>query len=111
MISLRDLLWQFVYGGVAPTTVVGKEIAVSVVIALLLLSFYWVFQKIIFRGGINKSPRHSRTGARVLAVALATGWLLASLDLLGWWATMAAFVGVSLTFVADLAFLLATRPR
>ena len=64
MISLRELLWQYLYGGEAPGALGNKEIFIALAIALLLLALYWVFQKIIFYG-INESARHSRTGARV----------------------------------------------
>lgn len=110
MISLRDLLWQYMYGGEVPTALSWMEIGIAAAIALLLLALYWVFQKIIFYG-ISDNARHARTGARVFAVTLAVGWILASLDLLGLWTSLVSFIMVTLVLAVDVTFLLVTRDR
>jgi hypothetical protein len=69
-----------------------------------------VFQKIIFYG-INESARHSQTGAQILAVVLALGWLLASLDLLGLWTSLLVLLMIVLMLAVDLTFLLVTRGK
>jgi hypothetical protein len=108
MITLRDLLWVYLFGKEPPIALAGKEILTSFLIALFLIALYWVFQKIIFFG-INDDARHSRAGAWVFAGSLSLGWLVASLDLLGLWSSIAALVLVAFAIFADLVYLLVTR--
>jgi hypothetical protein len=108
MFSLRDTVWSLFYGSEPSASLQTKEIVVATVIAVFLLSLYWLFQKIIFYG-INDNARTSRTGARVLAVAIATAWLLSSLDLLGIWTSLIMVVVLVLVLTIDVVYLLVTR--
>ncbi|MDQ2900311.1 MAG: hypothetical protein M3Y07_10990 [Acidobacteriota bacterium] len=108
MFSLRDLMWTYIYGGGPSAELQTKEILISVAIAILLLCSYWLFQKIIFYG-INESARSSRTGARVIAICLAVGWLGASLDLMGMWTSVVMVSFVVMAMIVDFAYLFLTR--
>jgi hypothetical protein len=109
MFSLRDLIWQYFYGGeLPPQNLISKEIMVSIVIAILFLGLYWIFKLIIFHG-INDDIRKARTGAITLSVALSAAWLIASLDLLGLWASVIALVLFVFALFVDLVYLVVTR--
>ncbi len=107
---LRTMLWTYLYGGEVYTSLILKEIIVSAVIALLLLCLYWVFKRIIFYG-INDDFNHAKYGALVLSVSLALTWLIASLNLLGFWSSIIALALLGFSFMVDMIYLMVTRNR
>lgn len=105
---LRDLLWIYLYRGEYSETLVWKEIVVALVIALLLLSLYWVMVRIFFYG-INDNIHHAKAGAAVMAGTLAVSWLLAALDLFGFWSSILGLCLLALGVICSLTYLILTR--
>lgn len=108
--QVRDLILKQIFGqrDVSPNFST-REIVLSVVIAVLLLASYWIFQKMIFYG-INDNARVSRAGARTVAIALSTAWLFAYYGWLGAYSGIAMLVFSVLTVIVVLIYLLVVKP-
>jgi len=104
----RNLLWAYIYGGEISETPVAKEIIVALVIAGFFMVLYWGFKRIIFYG-INDNVSIAKYGAFVLSISLALTWIIASLNLLGFWSSIIAVVILAFSLIFDLVFLLVTR--
>lgn len=105
---LRHYLWSEVYKGKVPATLFWQEIIVTTIIAALLLALYWALKRAIFFG-INDNIKYARMGALILSLSLSLAWVLASLNLLGFWSSVIAMALLSLAFIFTMVFLLITR--
>jgi hypothetical protein len=105
---LRHYLWSEIYKAKVPATIFWQEIIVSTIVAVLLLALYWALKRAIFFG-INDNIKYARMGALILSLSLSLAWILASLNLMGFWSSVIAIGLLSLSFIFTLVFLLVTR--
>jgi hypothetical protein len=105
---LRHYLWSEVYKGKVPVTLFWQEIIVSLIIAALLLALYWALKRAIFFG-INDNIKYARMGALILSLSLSLAWVVASLNLMGFWSSVIGVALLSLSFIFTMVFLLVTR--
>jgi hypothetical protein len=110
MLSLRDLLWMYLYNGEAPQSLMLRELVGAAVACLLLLALYVPLKKIIFYS-LNPDAERSRFGAALLTASLIVSWLIASLDLFGLFSLLFALVITTVFFLIDGAYLLLTRGK
>jgi len=107
---VRNLLWTYVFSGEVSDTLVGKEIIVAIAVAAFFILLYWGFKRMIFYG-INDNISVAKYGALVLSISLALTWLIASLNLLGFWSSIIAVVLLAISLMFNLIYLLVTRNR
>ena len=110
MLSLREMLWLYLYGGDTPDSLATKEILSSLGVFVVLFLLYFPLKKIIFYS-INPDARRSRLGAILLAGSLAVAWLVSSLDLLGLFSFVFALVIAAVFILVDGTYLLLTRGK
>lgn len=106
---LRDLLWIYLYRGEYSEALAWKEIIVALIVALGLLALYWLLIRVFFYT-INDNIHNAKIGAGLLAVVLSLSWLIAALDLLGFWSTILGLCLLGLGVIGCLIYLIATRP-
>lgn len=107
---LRNLLWAYIYGGEISGTLILKEIIVAIVVAVFFLVLYFGFKRIIFYG-INDNITAAKYGALVMSITLALTWLIASLNLLGFWSSVVAVTLLTFSLIFNLVYLVVTRNK
>ncbi|MBF0102832.1 MAG: hypothetical protein HQK77_18170 [Desulfobacterales bacterium] len=106
----RNLLWLYIYRQDIPLALTWTEIIVSCVIALIFIALYWVFKRLIFFT-INDNITNATIGAWLLSLAFSSAWLIASLNVFGFWSAIAALSLFSFLFIVNLIYLFVTRNK
>jgi hypothetical protein len=79
MFSLREFLWEKIYGGeLPPDTLVLKEFFYSLIGVLIIALFWFIFRRLFFH--IAQRAKPARATAWMFCGCSALGWFIGSLE-------------------------------
>lgn len=109
MFSLRDSLWFKFAHRVPPENLTSEEILISVLVALFLLVCWLAVRRWFFL--IGQRARPARVTALIFCACWAAGWLVGSLDLMGYRSPALMTLILALSSIVSISYLASVRKR
>ncbi|MBV6341511.1 hypothetical protein [Candidatus Magnetobacterium casense] len=106
----RTFLWETIVEVSPPLILTTNEYLIAVIVCVFFGLLYFGFTRIIYYL-INPQIEHAKYGAIFLSASLMLFWVIASLDLLGFYSTIIALVILVLALIFDMVYLIVTRPK
>ncbi|MBF0316951.1 MAG: hypothetical protein HQL04_02165 [Nitrospirae bacterium] len=106
----RTFLWEVVVETSPPLILTTNEYIIAVAFCVFFGLLYFGFTRLIYHL-INPHIEHAKYGAVFLSASLMLAWVIASLDLLGFYSTIIALIILVLALIFDMVYLIVTRPR